>query len=301
MMWRPSLLLFLLLLRHGAQGKPSPDAGPHGQGRVHQAAPLSDAPHDDAHGNFQYDHEAFLGREVAKEFDQLTPEESQARLGRIVDRMDRAGDGDGWVSLAELRSWIAHTQQRHIRDSVSAAWDTYDTDRDGRVGWEELRNATYGHYAPGEEFHDVEDAETYKKMLARDERRFRVADQDGDSMATREELTAFLHPEEFPHMRDIVIAETLEDLDRNKDGYVQVEEYIGECAPISSWDASPLSGKDRVGGGGQMYVTHQRAVLWPSLQDGRLSKAEILGNWNMFVGSQATNYGEDLTRHHDEL
>lgn len=58
----------------------------------------------------------------------------------------------------------------------------------------------------GEEFHDVEDAETYKKMLARDERRFRVADQDGDSMATREELTAFLHPEEFPHMRDIVIA-----------------------------------------------------------------------------------------------
>uniref|UniRef100_A0A452T4H4 Reticulocalbin-3 n=1 Tax=Ursus maritimus TaxID=29073 RepID=A0A452T4H4_URSMA len=227
MMWRPSLLLLLLLLRRGAQGKPSPDAGPHGQGRVHQAAPLSEAPHDDAHGNFQYDHEAFLGREVAKEFDQLSPEESRARLGRIVDRMDRAGDGDGWVSLAELRSWIAHTQQRHIRDSVSAAWNTYDTDRDGRVGWEELRNATYGHYAPGEEFHDVEDAETYKKMLARDERRFRVADQDGDSMATREELTAFLHPEEFPHMRDIVIAETLEDLDKNKDGYVQVEEYIG--------------------------------------------------------------------------
>lgn len=52
----------------------------------------------------------------------------------------------------------------------------------------------------------MEDAETYKKMLARDERRFRVADQDGDSMATREELTAFLHPEEFPHMRDIVVA-----------------------------------------------------------------------------------------------
>ena len=66
-----------------------------------------------------------------------------------MDRMDRAGDGDGWVSLAELRSWIAHTQQRHIRDSVSAAWNTYDTDRDGRVGWEELRNATYGHYEPG--------------------------------------------------------------------------------------------------------------------------------------------------------
>ncbi|XP_057170532.1 reticulocalbin-3 isoform X1 [Ursus arctos] len=269
MMWRPSLLLLLLLLRRGAQGKPSPDAGPHGQGRVHQAAPLSEAPHDDAHGNFQYDHEAFLGREVAKEFDQLSPEESRARLGRIVDRMDRAGDGDGWVSLAELRSWIAHTQQRHIRDSVSAAWNTYDTDRDGRVGWEELRNATYGHYAPGEEFHDVEDAETYKKMLARDERRFRVVDQDGDSMATREELTAFLHPEEFPHMRDIVIAETLEDLDKNKDGYVQVEEYIADLYSAEPGEEEPA------------WVQTEREQFrdFRDLnKDGRLDGSEV-GHW----------------------
>ncbi|EFB23937.1 hypothetical protein PANDA_006269, partial [Ailuropoda melanoleuca] len=330
MMWRPSLLLLLLLLlfRRGAQGKPSPDAGPHGQGRVHQAAPLSEAPHDDAHGNFQYDHEAFLGREVAKEFDQLSPEESRARLGRIVDRMDRAGDGDGWVSLAELRSWIAHTQQRHIRDSVSAAWNTYDTDRDGRVGWEELRNATYGHYAPGEEFHDVEDAETYKKMLARDERRFRVADQDGDSMATREELTAFLHPEEFPHMRDIVIAETLEDLDKNKDGYVQVEEYIADLYSAEPGEEEPawvqtereqfrdfrdLNKDGRLDGSEGGHWVLPPAQDQPLVEanhllhesdtdkDGRLSKAEILSNWNMFVGSQATNYGEDLTRHHDEL
>lgn len=36
-------------------------------------------------------------------------------------------------------------------------------------------------------------------------------------------------------------------------------------------------------------------------QDQKLTKEEILENWNMFVGSQATNYGEDLTRNHDEL
>lgn len=38
-----------------------------------------------------------------------------------------------------------------------------------------------------------------------------------------------------------------------------------------------------------------------SHQDQKLTKQEILDNWNMFVGSQATNYGEDLTRNHDEL
>lgn len=36
-------------------------------------------------------------------------------------------------------------------------------------------------------------------------------------------------------------------------------------------------------------------------QDEKLTKEEILDNWNMFVGSQATNYGEDLTKNHDEL
>lgn len=36
-------------------------------------------------------------------------------------------------------------------------------------------------------------------------------------------------------------------------------------------------------------------------QDQMLTKEEVLENWNMFVGSQATNYGEDLTRNHDEL
>ncbi|NWT15706.1 RCN1 protein, partial [Vireo altiloquus] len=36
-------------------------------------------------------------------------------------------------------------------------------------------------------------------------------------------------------------------------------------------------------------------------KDEKLTKEEVLDNWNMFVGSQATNYGEDLTRNHDEL
>ncbi len=51
--------------------------------RIHHHADLSDHAHDDAHG-FQYDHEAFLGKEEAKTFDQLTPEESKARLAYVL-------------------------------------------------------------------------------------------------------------------------------------------------------------------------------------------------------------------------
>lgn len=42
-------------------------------------------------------------------------------------------------------------------------------------------------------------------MLIRDERRFKTADRDGDGIATREEFTAFLHPEEFDYMKDLVV------------------------------------------------------------------------------------------------
>lgn len=42
-------------------------------------------------------------------------------------------------------------------------------------------------------------------MLPRDERRFKSADLNGDLAAEREEFTAFLHPEEFDHMQEIVV------------------------------------------------------------------------------------------------
>ena len=41
--------------------------------------------------------------------------------------------------------------------------------------------------------------------MARDERRFKMADQDNDNKANKEEFTAFLHPEEYDHMKDIVV------------------------------------------------------------------------------------------------
>ena len=40
---------------------------------------------DEAEHNPEYDHEAFLGREEAKTFDELTPEESKERLGLVND------------------------------------------------------------------------------------------------------------------------------------------------------------------------------------------------------------------------
>ena len=60
----------------------------HGHDRVVSDRKLSHKEH--FHGedhDFDYDHEAFLGADEAREFDQLPPEESRARLGKIVDKI----------------------------------------------------------------------------------------------------------------------------------------------------------------------------------------------------------------------
>lgn len=108
-------------------------------------------------------------------------------------------------------------------------------------------------------------------MLTRDQRRFKNADRDGDGIATREEFTAFLHPEEFDYMKDIVIQvrklmgrmiqdkirymlkesnwqtnlksafsiiflqETIEDIDKNGDMKIDLQEYIGKYTDMILW------------------------------------------------------------------
>lgn len=71
---RPLIMCFALCVVY-ATSKPTDK-----KDRVHHDEPLSSREHDDTE-NFDYDHEAFLGQEEAKTFDQLTPEESKERLG----------------------------------------------------------------------------------------------------------------------------------------------------------------------------------------------------------------------------
>ncbi|GCC34392.1 hypothetical protein chiPu_0012865 [Chiloscyllium punctatum] len=320
-MGNPRLLCLLLLCVAGGCPKPTLR-----HERVHQEPQLSDQVHADSE-NFQYDHEAFLGKEEAKTFEQLTPEESVENLRKIVERID--ANQDQFVTTEELKAWIIRVQKRYIYENVAKVWRDYDLNKDNKISWEEYKKATYGYYLDNpEEFLDAADQLSFKKVLPRDERRFKAADIDGDMVATREEFTAFLHPEEFEHMKEIVIYETLEDIDKNEDGFVDEDEYIAdmyaqeEGVPEPEWvktEREQFSDFRDINKDGKMdksEIKHwilpedydhaqaeARHLVYESDKNGdkRLSKQEILDNWNMFVGSQATNYGEDLTRNHIEL
>ncbi|XP_062868778.1 reticulocalbin-1 [Trichomycterus rosablanca] len=298
--------------------------------RVHHDSELSQSPHSDQHPDqrsLQFDHEAFLGKNEAKTFDQLSPEESKARLSKIVDRID--SDTNGFITADELKLWIKRVQKRYVYENVARVWSDYDLNKDDAIGWDEYKQATYGYYLSNpEEFADSSDQFSFKKMLPRDERRFKAADLNGDGRAERDEFTCFLHPEEFERMRDIVVLETLEDIDKNGDGYVDEDEYIADMfahedgGPEPDWvktERDQFSDFRDLNKDGKMDLEEIRHWILPqdydhaqaearhllyesdTDRDQLLTKKEILQNWNMFVGSQATNYGEDLTRNHDEL
>ena len=76
-------------------------------------------------------------------------------------------------------------------------------------------------------FSEEDDGFSYDHMLTRDERRWKSADRDNKGYLTKDDLTAFLHPEEYDHMKEMVILETIEDIDRDGDKRISLEEYIG--------------------------------------------------------------------------
>ncbi|RXM28838.1 Reticulocalbin-1 [Acipenser ruthenus] len=214
--------------------------------RVHFDPVLSRDPHEDNQSH-QYDHEAFLGKEEATTFDQLTPEESKERLGKIVDRID--GDKDGYVTTDELKSWINRVQKRYIYENVAKVWTDYDLNKDNKISWDEYKKATYGYYLADMFAHEVEGPEP-------------------DWVKTERE--------QFADFRDT-----------NKDGKMDKEEIRHWILP-QDYDHAQAEAR---------HLVYESDLN----KDQLLTKEEILENWNMFVGSQATNYGEDLTKNHDEL
>jgi len=278
--------------------------------------------HDDI--DHDYDHEAFLGEEQAAEFDDLSPEESQRRLGIIVDRIDT--DGNGHVSVEELAQWIKFTQTRYVTDDVERQWASHKPEGKETIGWEEYRHNVYGFLDEDHTEEEQEQGFSYKQMETRDGRRWLLADRDHSGELDLQEFAAFLHPEEAEHMKDIVVQETLEDIDKDGDGKVSMEEYIGDM--YKDEDGEDGGEPDWVASEREQFTDHRdtdkdgfmnleevRAWIIPADfdhsgaeakhlvfesdedQDGSLTKEEILEKYDLFVGSQATDFGEALSRH----
>lgn len=211
-------------------------------------------------------------------------------------------------------------------DDVDRHWGYHDKNEDGKISWEEYKNTAFGMVENMDEIHDHHRNLTYSQVIERDHRRFSLADQNSDQLLGKEEFADFLHPHEAPHMRDTVIDETLMDMDKNRDGFVELEEYINDL-----WPAYERDGKeepDWLAAEREQFNSHRdkdgdkkldRKELGDWIlpedfdhaeaeakhliyeadfnKDKVLSKAEIMDQQDLFVGSQATDFGDYFVRH----
>ncbi|XP_060928013.1 calumenin-A-like [Limanda limanda] len=279
-----------------------------------------DHDHDQDHDQ-DHEHGALLEPDGARSFNQLAPEESITQLAILVDRID--ADKDDFISEDELKIWIQNVQRNYTNGQVEDRWKDFDTDEDGLISWDEYKNVSYGSY--------MDDPLTKEDVnipqMLQEERRFRAADTDADLKLHKLEFNAFLHPENFHHMRDVVVQETIDDFDKNGDGSIDVNEFMDELFPPGNDDNdSDLMEKQRqdfleekdMNKDGKVDKQELMELMFPANhdaadseakhllkesdtnQDGKLTKSEILDNHKLFVESQVTNYGEAVVPH-DEL
>lgn len=238
-------------------------------------------------------------------------------------------DEDGSVTVDELEKWINESQERYIESDTKKQLEELDLDKDGQITWAEYYNVTYGKLKDDADWDaNVKDGLSYRDMVNRDKTRWKVADSDSDDSCSLTELKAFIHPQHTDRMKSLVFEETMTDLDKNKDGFLDVDEYIsdvyhpeteGEQEP--DWVAAEREefsndrDKDK---DGKLDENEVREWVMPdkanyarteakhlisesdSNQDGVLTKEEVLDHYDTFVGSQATQYGE-MFEGHDEF
>ncbi|XP_003463622.1 reticulocalbin-2 [Cavia porcellus] len=297
--------------------------------RAGQAEELHRAPGEH---RAEYDREALLGgQEEVDEYVKLDHEEQQKRLRSIIKKID--SDSDAFLTESELSQWIQNSFKYYAMQEAKQQFIEYDKNSDGTVTWDEYNIQMYDRVIDFDENTALDDAEeeSFRQLHLKDKKRFEKANQDADSGLNLEEFIAFEHPEEVDYMMEFVIQEALEEHDKDGDGFVSLEEFLGDYRRDPTASEAPewiLVEKDRFvndydkDNNGRLDLQELLSWVVPNNQgiaqeealhlidemdlngDKKLSEEEILENQDLFLTSEATDYGRQLHDdyfYHDEL
>ena len=270
----------------------------------------------------EYHHEQFVGESQAEIYDHLPPRAAKIQLSELVDKIDE--NGDNHITEDELISWIAHVNRRMIFNEAERFWNAYkQTDPQLK----ELDWDTYVKISFGEEIHQGQNLDqmsdeargiSFREQIEWERKRWGLADLNTDKQLSFDEFKAFLHPDDFPHMRSIVIEEAIRDLDVDKSNSIDLQEYMREmvrddentseesrerhASDFMRYRDSNNDGKLDMQEVGEWVMpegfdhAEAEAKYLISMSDvdmdGKLSKQEIIDNHVLFVGSAATEYGK---------
>ncbi|KAI6654927.1 Reticulocalbin-3 isoform X1 [Oopsacas minuta] len=277
-------------------------------------------------------HEQFIGEEEADMYDQLPPNIAKSLLSRVVDKID--SDKDGFVSRNELTRWIELLSNKKVHEDADFRWHHYNLNNEEKISWGDYIDNSWGSDAREgiglDEISDPERGWTLEFVLERERMRWDAADIDKDGHLIFEEFKSFSEPHAYPHMKDVVISDSMIEIDSNNDNVLTREEYFAYVLRGKD-QRSPeyISLKERYNDDftnnrdlnkdgildldefgywvfpeGFHRPTSEVNFLFQKADfnlDDRLSRKEIVDNHDVFVGSSATDYGEILKHKKDEL
>lgn len=267
----------------------------------------------DSGHNSEFDHEAILGSvKEAEKFDKLSPAEAKERLAKLLPLMDL--NGDQQIDRMELKKWILNSFVNLAREEAKERLQEADEDNDGVLSWPEYLHLfgvdTEDEVAP-------DDTGDTGMTLQEEKAMWAVADVDNNGRLDLEEFEVFSNPEDHEQMHQFLINQTLREKDTNNDGIINFTEYIGDrgvqqdkewlVSEKDKFDNDLDLNRDGVIDLNEVHkwiipdndeiaieeVDHLMATADEN-HDELLSYDEILDNQHVFVGSEATDYGNDL-------
>ncbi|XP_034390503.1 reticulocalbin-2 [Cyclopterus lumpus] len=286
-------------------------------------------PHEDHYigqqHNPEHDLNILLGDEDTDKIKKLSPAEQKKKMMEIVKRIDT--NADNQLNAEEITLWIQHVYRKYALDDAKERFPEFDTDKDGVVTWEEYNMVTHDQLISFEDavLEDPEQ-ESLRNLHLKERRRFDFADVDGTSGLNVTEFLAFTHPSEVDHMADFAIEDVLNEYDTDKDGLINLNEFIGdvrgeEDSPTQWEIEETVRFKDLYDQDKDGKLNRDEQLRWVAPNsygsareealhlikemdhdgDEQISEAEVLKNQETFMNSEVTDYGRQLHASHDEL
>ncbi|KAA0199612.1 Reticulocalbin 1 EF-hand calcium binding domain [Fasciolopsis buskii] len=201
---------------------------------------------------------------------ELTANEIKLILKRFFQRIDH--NKDKKISQTELYNWINYVSETMSRRNTIRSWLRLNPLREKRLSWQAYVTNTYGLQNIDQE--DEQKRKTYTKYLMTDKRRWAAADVNRDGLLTIEEYNCFVHPVDKPHMRETIISEFIDVIDQNGDHKISEDEYLDELS--KSYHVGISRGMKE-----PQWVAREREqfALYRDLnKDGKLDRKEV-GEW----------------------
>ena len=225
-----------------------------------------------------------------------------------------------YVDLEELQAWSLKAFDSFESDDAYEEFRTIDADKDGIVSWSEFVADMFG-----EEFSE-EDADSKNlHLFKKDQKLFAAADMNQDQQLDLSEFVTFRIPRRHPSTKQIVYEDTMELYDLDKDGSINLEEFLREAAhdpdDTDFIESETERFKVELDTDGDGMLAGDEIFRWidpdnkedaddeadhlmtecDADKDNRLSASEILNNHDIWVESDATDYGKQLLMNHDEF